>query len=236
MEFLTLPLRALVDPVGAVPRAVEGRRWFMPLLLVAVLTAAAGAAMALKLDASRTVIPQMAMTGQLAKASEREISEAVEQAERIALVAGIAKGLLLMPLLVLLLAVALKISAWLIGRKTLFFDLFTVAAVAMLPLAVFHAVEIVSALKLTVLTPRVAESLVPTSLAALLDSGPKLTRLWTAIDVINLWVAALMGLGFATASKWSLWKGVLFGLTLYALYAAVVFIGLPGLSGGMGGK
>ena len=141
-----VPLRALLDPVGAIPPAVESRRWFGPLLLLALLTAGAGAAIALRLDASRTVIPQMAMAGDLAKASEREIGEAVQQAERVALVAGIAKGLLLMPLLVLFLAVALKISGWVIGRKTLFFELFTVAELAMLPVAVFHGVELISAL------------------------------------------------------------------------------------------
>ena len=123
---------------------------------------------ALRLDASRLVIPKMAMSGELMKASEREVDEAIEQAQRVALVGGIAKGLMLMPLLVLLLSVALKVASWLIGRKALFADLFTVAALTMLPVAVFHGIEVVAALKLEVITPRVAETLVPSSLAALM--------------------------------------------------------------------
>jgi hypothetical protein len=233
MEALTLPLRALLDPVGAIPRAVESRRWLVPLLLVALLTAGAGAAVALRLDASRLVIPKMQMSGELMKASEREVSEAIEQAQRVALVGGIAKGLMLMPFLVLLLAVALKVAAWLIGRKALFADLFTVAALTMLPVAVFHGIELLAALQIEVITPRVAESLVPSSIATLLSpqgGGPGLKRLYTAIDLVNIWGSLLMGLGFAAASKWSPWKGALFGLFLYVLFAAVFFIALPGLA------
>lgn len=236
MEALTLPLRALLDPVGAIPRAVESRRWLVPLLLVAVLTAAAGAVIALRLDAARLVIPKLAMSGELMKASEREVDEAIEQAQRVALVGGIAKGLMLMPLLVLLLSVVLKITAWLIGRKALFADLFTVAALTMLPVAVFHGIEVLAALQLEVITPRVAESLVPSSLADVLqDAGPRLERVYTSIDLINIWASLLMGLGFAAASKWSPWKGALFGFFLYVLFAAAFFVGLPGLSPPDGG-
>lgn len=236
MEALTLPLRALLDPVGAIPQAVERRRWLVPLLLVAVLTAAAGAVIALRLDAARLVIPKMQMSGELMKASEREVNEAIEQAQRVALVGGIAKGLLLMPLLVLLLSVVLKIAAWLLGKKALFADLFTVAALTFLPVAVFHGIEVAAALRLEVITPRVAETLVPSSVAALVEqASPVLKRVYSALDLINIWAALLMGLGFAAASKWSPGKGALFGLFLYALFASAFMVGLPGLSSGGGG-
>lgn len=236
MEALTLPLRALIDPVGAIPPAVAQRRWLAPLLSLAVLTALAGGLIASRIDASRVVIPKMQMTGELMKASEREVSEAIEQAERVALVAGIAKGLLLMPLLVLLLAVALKLTAWLVGKKALFVELFTVAALTTLPVTVLHLVEVVSALRLDVMTPATAASLVPTSLAALIDgAGPGLSRVYAAIDLVNVWAALLMGVGFAAASKWSPWKGALFGLFLYALFASAFMVGLPGLVPPTGG-
>jgi hypothetical protein len=239
MEALTLPLRALLDPVGAIPRAVESRRWFVPLLLLCALTASAGAAIALRLDTARLVIPKLQMSGELMKASEREVNEAIEQAQRVALVGGIAKGLLLMPLLVLLLAVTLKVASWLIGRKALFADLFTVAALTMLPVAVFHGIELISALRLELITPRVAETLVPTSLAAVMGMvSPALKRVYGAIDFINVWASLVMGVGFAAASKWSPWKGALFGLFLYVLFAAAFYVGLPGLmpAEGMGGR
>ena len=198
------------------------------MLLVAVLTAAAGAAIALRLDASRVVIPKMQMSGELMKASEREVSEAIEQAQRVALVGGIAKGLLLMPLLVLLLSVvALKIAAWLIGRKALFADLFTVAALTMLPVAVFHGIEVLAALRARGDHPaggRDPGALVAGRVGE--QASPGLKRGSTRrIDFINVWAALLMGLGFAAASKWSPWKGALFGLFLYVLFAVGVLRG-----------
>jgi len=239
MQALSVPLMTLLDPVGVIPRAVEARRWVLPMLLVSVLTAGAGAVIALRLDTSRVVIPKLAMSGELMKVSEREVGEAIEQAQRVALVGGIAKGLLLMPLLVLLLAVALKIAVWLIGRKALFAELMTVAALTMLPVAVFHGIELVAAWKLDLITPRVAETLVPSSLSFFIQQAPPgLSRLYQALDFVNLWAAAIMGLGIAAASKWTPARGAVFGLVLYALFAAAFLIALPGLmpAEGMGGR
>jgi hypothetical protein len=238
MEAVSLPLKTLIDPVGAIPRAVSAQRWLVPLLLVAVVTAAAGAVVALRLDSSRAVISQLQTSGQIATASEREIDEAIEQAGRVALVGGIAKGLLLMPLLTLLLAAMLKIAAWLTGQKTLFMELFTVAALAMLPAGLAHVIELISAARLEIITPAMLQSLAPTSLAALVDdASPRLLRVYRAIDLINIWGALVMGLGFAASARMPAWKGALFGLFLYVLFASAFMVGLPGLapSPGAGG-
>lgn len=238
MDAISLPLKTLIDPVGAIPRAVNTQRWLVPLLLVAVVTAAAGAVVALRLDSSRVVISQMQQSGQIGSASEREIDEAIEQAGRVALVGGVAKGLLLMPLLTLLLATLLKIAAWLTGQKTLFMELFTVAALTMLPVGLMHLIELLSAARLEVITPAMLESLAPTSLAAVMESAsPGLSRVYRALDLINIWGALVMGLGFAASAKLPAWKGALFGLFLYVLFASAFMVGLPGLvpSPGAGG-
>lgn len=242
MNSLTLPFRALLDPVGAVPPLIQGRKWLIPLLVMAMATAASGTALALRLDASRIVIPKMQMTGELGKASEREISEQIEQTQRLGIVGGVAKGVFLVPLEILFLAIALKLTAWLIGRKALFADAFTVAAITMLPLAVYNVVLAVAAFSQVSLSPKMLTELVPTSLAAVVTVGPIAARALGTIDFFNLWAAALMGLGFASATQMKPWKGLLLGLFLYALFACAVFIGLPGLmagapggGGGMGG-
>jgi len=236
MESLTLPLRALLDPVGAVPPLVEGRRWLVPLLVMALATAASGTALALRLDASRLVIPKLQMTGELAKASEREISEQIDQTQRVGIVAGVAKGVFLVPLEILFLAIALKITAWLIGRKALFARAFTVAAITMLPLAVYHLVLAVSAFSQGSLSPKMVEELVPSSLAAVVHASPVAARALATLDFFNLWAALLMGLGFSSATQLAPWKGLLVGVVLYVLFACAVFIGLPGLmAGGPGG-
>jgi len=204
-------------------------------MLVAILSASSGAAVALRMDSSADVIGKLTVSGELAKSSEREISDAIEQAQRIWLVVGVAKGFLLMPLAVLAIAVVLKVAGWLIARKAAFAACLTAASLAMLPVALFHAVELVSALRQVVLTPAMAESLVPTSLLALRDAQLPWSRVLKAADLVNVWSALVMGLGFASASKWSPWKGALFGLALYVLFAGAFLIGLPGLMAGRPG-
>jgi hypothetical protein len=233
MDSLTLPLRTVIDPVGAIPRAVEQRRWLTAVLLVSVLTALSGAAVGARLDASRAVIPEMAKSGELAKASEREISEAVDQRQRVSLVSGVAKGAFLVPLMVLGLGVVLKLAAWLLGKKALFIECFTAAALAMLPVALLRALELAVALKNPVLTPAMTQALVPSALGALVDAGsPGLARVLKAVDLVNIWSSLMLGLGFAAATRWAPWKGALFGLLLYVLFASAFLVGLPGLSSG----
>lgn len=237
MDTVLVPLRALIDPVGAVPLAVAGRRWLVALLLLSVLTAASGVLVALRLDTARLVLPKLEASGELMKASEREVSEKIDEAQRVALVAGVAKGVLLMPLVVLLLAVVLKLTAWLIARRALFADLFTVAAIALLPVALFHGLEALAALRLELITPAMATALVPSSLSALLGepASPGLARVYAAVDLVNVWAALLLGLGFAAASKWHPAKGAALGLFLYVLFAAAFLVGLPGLTPPGGG-
>ena len=227
-----MPLRSLLDPVGGVPKAVESRRWVLGVVLVSVLSSASGAAVALKVDMSSSVIDKLSMAGELAKASEREISEAIEQMQRVSLVMGVAKGLLVMPLVVLAIGVALKVAAWLLGRKAAFSACFTAASLAMLPLGVFHLAELVAASRQVALTPAAAGDLVPTSLVAVWAAEAPWSRVLRALDVVNIWSSLVMGLGFAAASSWRPWKGALFGLFMYLLFAGAFLVGLPGLMGG----
>ncbi len=233
LTSLALSARTYVDPVTSVPKAVSERRWVVPLLWLMITGAAGGAAVAQRLDAAREVIPAMAEKGDLAKASEREVAEEVEQAERIALVAGVAKAVFGMPLAVLMMAVALKILAWLLGKKSEFGALFTSAALAMLPVALFYLLTAIIAFKQDVILPSQAGKLMVTSLQEFFPGPPGRGRVLAAVDFFNLWSAALLGLGFAASVKIPAWKGVLFGLLLYVLYAAAILIGLPGVLGGM---
>ena len=234
LASIALSARAYVDPVSVVPRAVDQRRWVVPLLWLMVTGAFAGAAFADRLDAAKEVLPKMEEKGDLAKASEREVSEEVEQAQRIALVAGVAKAVFGMPLAVLLMAVSLKLLAWLMGRKSEFGALFTSAAVAMLPLALYYLLTAIVSLRQDVIAPSQAGNLFTSSLAPFFaEASPGKGRVLAAIDFFNLWSAGLLGLGFAASVKLAPWRGVLLGLLLYALFAAAILVGLPGILGGM---
>lgn len=237
MRSLVTPLKALIDPLGAIPRAVEERRWVAALVALMLCTAVSGVAVALKVDLSRTVISKMERSGELAKATEREVEEAIEQAKRVAIVASVAKGVFVAPVAVLLVGGVLQFAAWLLGKKAPFAACTTAAALALLPVAVFHAVEFFAALRQDALSQQMAEALVPTSLAQLRNGlAPAEQRVMATLDIVNLWSALLLGLGFAAATKWTPWRGALFGVVLYALFAGAFLIGLPGLmANGPGG-
>ncbi len=237
-------MTAIVDPVGAVPRAVESRKWFISLAFLAVATAASGAMLASRVDMARVVIPKMQMSGELGKASEREITEEIEQAERIGLVGSVALGVFAMPLACLGFAVLLKVLAWLLGRKAPFGAAFTTACVGLLPVAVFKLIVFVAASRQSLLSPEMAASLVPSSLGDLWqgDFSQPVARALSAVNFFYLWSAVLMGLGFGAATNMKPWRAVLLGLFVYALFAGAVGVGLPGLmphggppGGGRGG-
>jgi hypothetical protein len=238
---MTFPLalagRALVDPTVGVPASVEGKKWLLPLILVVLASTFSGVTYALKLDVARQVIPGMAKKGDMSKVSEREISDEVQQAQRIALVTGTAKGVAGVPLALLALALFLKLVGWIFQKKVPFSAAFTVAAVAMLPIAVYNLVYATSLWQQDFVTVESARKLVPTSLTALsqfADAQGAMKRVWGAVDFFNLWSALLLGLGLGRAMGIKAWKGVVLGLVLYVMFAAVFLVGLPGLAENFG--
>ena len=230
MNSSAVTFSVFVDPVGGVRRFVEARQWVLPVVLLALALAASGAAIALRTDASRGVISKLSESGELSKKSEREISEAVEQAQRVALVAGVGRGVLV-PMGVGLLAIALRIVAWLLGRETSMGACFSAAAVAMLPIALFHLILGAAAWSQAVVTPTLVPSLVPSTLSALITKSPPISRVLDAFDFFNVWSAVLLGLGFGVATKLRAPLAVALGLFLYVLFAAVVIVAIPGMGG-----
>ena len=234
MGSVLLPVRVVLDPLGAVPAAVRQRKWLIPLLFLVIATSSAGAMVASKLDVARVVVPALTKSGELKNASEREIEDQIEQAKRVALVGAVARGLFLMPLLALGLAVALKLVAWLFGRQALFAEAFSTACIALVPIAVFQLVLLISSARQGVLTPQVVTALVPASLAEVWQGEPseKLKRVLGAVDVFRLWSVVLLGLGFSAATGLPKWRSLMLWLVVYALFAGAFFVGLPGLMTG----
>jgi len=184
-------------------------------------------------DATSAVVGQLTMTGEISRVTEQELIDQIATAQRKALVGGVAKGVLLMPLFAFLIAVALKFTGWLMGQKALFARCFAAAAVGMLPLAVYHLVLAAVAFNQFSVTDTQLETLVPSAVSAFFPRvSPNVGRLLATLDFFNLWSAALLGLGFAAASGMRKGRGVLLGIVLYVLYAGVFIVGLPGMMGG----
>jgi hypothetical protein len=234
MEISALkPAKALFDPVDGVGALVEGRKWVWPLLFLVVAVSLSGAAFAKRWDATPQVTSELEADGELAKSSEREVADKVQTAERVKLVGGVAKGVFLMPLLVLALAVLLKIAGWLFGTSAPFAQCFTVAAVGMLPIALFHLIFAFVAFRQLGVTQAQLPTLVPSNLLALRpDAAPKLARALGAIDFFNLWSVVMLGLGFSAASGMRRGRALLLCSALYLMYAGVVLVAVPGMGGG----
>ncbi len=229
------PTRVLLDPLEGTRIAVEARRWLWPLLLLVACVSASGVAFALRWNAAPAVVRQLQSAGGLERMTESELSEEIQNASRKALVAGVAKGVLLMPLLTLVLAVGLWACAWLLDRPAPFARLWSAAVLAMLPIALYHLIFTLCALAQPSLSEAQVQDLVPSSLAALRDLGPKVARAARAVDFFNLWSAGLLGLGFSAATGMSRGRALVLFALLYIALAGVVFVGLPGMAAAQAG-
>jgi hypothetical protein len=110
------------------------------------------------------------------------------------------------------------------------------AALAMLPIALYHVVFTICALAQHSLTETRVQDLVPSSLAVLNGLSPKMTKVLRGVDFFNLWSVGLLGLGFSSATGMRKSRAVLLCTVLYILFVGVFFIGVPAMMAeGFGG-
>ncbi|WP_224371391.1 YIP1 family protein [Hyalangium versicolor] len=237
MTSLAQPARVLVDPFDGMGAAIEARRWVWPLLFLCFSVALSGTAFAMRWDAAPATLQRLETSGEISRYSESEIADEIQTASRKALVGGIAKGVFLMPLQVLVLAAVLWFAAWLFGTPTAFGRLMTVAAIALLPIALYHLIFAGCAAAQHTMTEARVATLVPSSLAALGGLSPKAQKLLGAVDFFNLWSVGLLGLGFSSATGMRKSRALLLAVVLYAMFVGVFVIGLPAMGdGGPPGK
>ena len=233
MHALRQSFRVLVDPVDALPVALEARRWLWPMLFLVATVAFASAGFALRWNAGPGVLQGLEESGKLATMANAEVAEAVTTAERVKLISGLAFAAFVVPVILLAVAGALKFVLWLLGRKARYSAVFTVLTLALLPVAVFHLVLGVCELWQLTLTPEQVATLVPSNLSVLLHpASRKLGRLLLAVDFFGLWSAGLLGLGLAALTGMPRVRALVLGLSFYLTYVAVFVLGIPGLMGG----
>ncbi len=224
--------KPLIDPIGGIGPAVEARRWVLPLLLLSIGVSFSGASFASRWDAGSEVIQQLERIGELQKMTEQELSDKIQTTRRLRLVGGIAKGVLVPPAALLLIALVLELSAWLLGKQTSFSKFFSVASLSLLPVALFHLLFGICALRQFSVTDAQMPYILPSSLAAAFPGvSPVVQRMLSGIDLFNIWSAVLLGLGFSAASGMQRGRAIVLGLGLYAAYVGVFLLGLPGLMG-----
>lgn len=227
------PTRALIDPADAVPASVKARRWILPLLLLMLCTSFSGAAFAVRWEAGPAVVRELSESGELSKITEKELADRITTASRVKLVGGVARGIFVMPLIALLLAVAVKIACWLIARPIPFAHAFSAVTLALLPIALYRFLFGAVALSSQSLTEAQIPKLVPSHLGVWLTGlTPEMSRLASTVDFFNLWSAVLLGIGISAATGMRRWSGIVFALVLYVAFAGVFLVGLPAMGGG----
>ncbi len=232
MVSVLQPARAIFDPLDGLSAAVEARRWFWPVFLLVAAVSFSSAAFALRWNAAPIVTQRLQMSGELANTTEQDLAQQILTAQRTRLVTGVAQGVFVVPLVVVLLAAALKAAGWLFGTPAPFAKCFSVAALSMLPIAMLHFILGASYLRQPALADAQAQTLVPSNLAFFLPrvSGA-VGSLLASVDFFKLWSAALLGLGFGAASGMRRERALLLGFALYGMYVGVFSVGLPGIRG-----
>jgi hypothetical protein len=234
MTALVQPARVLVDPIDGMGAAIEARRWGWPLVLLCLCVSLSGTAFALKWDAATATVQDLQMSGQLGGLSESEIADKIQIASRKALVGGIAAGVFVMPVMVLLLSSVLWFSAWLFGVRAPFGRMMAVAAIAMMPIALYHLLFAGCVFAQHSMTVARVQTLLPSHLGLLEGLSPKVKTLLSAVDFFKLWSVGLLGLGFSSATGMRRGRALLLMGVLYLMYSGVFTVGLPALSGGAG--
>jgi len=219
--------QVLTNPAEGVPAAIEVRRPLWPVVLLSLATAFAGASFAVRWNAAPAIIQKLDASGQLKGMPEADLADQIQQAERLRLVTGIAGGLVLPALMVLGIAVALAVLAWLLGKKGTFQAFFTAAAVGMLPIALSKLLYGLVALVQSSLSEDRAATLAPSSLAILHVHSPKLMRILSGIDFFHIWAALLIGIGFAAVVGMRRRQGLLVGASLFLAQLCVFGLGIP---------
>lgn len=233
MSTLVQTVQILWNPVDAVPQAVARRRWVWPLVLLMFAGGFATVALTLRWDPASSVLADLASSGKLQNTSEADLTEAVTTAGRVQLIKGLAFALLGIPMLVLVGAATVKFVTWLLGRKALFAGIFSALCVALSPLVVAKLLLALLTLWQLDVTPEKAQALMPSNLALVFKPhSHKLSTVLATVDFFGLWSAALLGLGLSEVMQMSRGRALLFALALYVAYAALVVVGLPGMSGG----
>jgi hypothetical protein len=233
MVSVLQPARAIFDPLDGLSAAVEARRWFWPLLILVVGVSFSSSAFALRWSAAAIVTQQLQMSGELANTTEQELAQKIVTAERTRLVIGVAQGVFVVPVFVVLVAAVLRAVGWLFGTPAAFGKCFSAAAVSMLPIAMLHFILGASYLRQPAVTDAQAQSLVPSNLAFFIPGASAALRsLLASLDFFKLWSAALLGLGFGAASGMRRERALLLGFALYGMYVGVFSVGLPGMRGG----
>lgn len=199
------PLALLFAPDRAMDRQAKvGRaRWFFLFAWLCSLLLAG--ALAYRVDARSSTLRKLDMSGQLQSMSDRQIADETRGAERVSMVATLAKGVVGTPVGFGLACASVLALCWFFRGRVKGSAVAPVAATTLIPTAIADLVDAVTAFRHTVLPPE-GVPLAPRSLSALsaLLGRPLMDpwlKLGHALDFYSLWGAVMLGYGVAAVGR-----------------------------------
>ena len=225
-----LALEALILPDAGMARVAKVGRIRGPLLFAMLASILLGGALAVRVDAREVTLKQLEMQGKLASMSDRQIEDAQKSSERIFMVKKVAVGIFEAPFGLLLGGVGLLLLSWFLRGRSKASEVFTVAAYGLLPGAIATLVEAGATWLRPMVSPE-GQASVPRTLAALAAAfgHPVIgaaAKVLGAFDVFDLWGAAMMAFGLATAAQLPVRRAVVGTLVAWICYRLVRFVAL----------
>jgi hypothetical protein len=223
---------ALVSPVTAFRALAEAPRSLVILVVLIAAQLTIPVALVGRVDSRRDVVRELAQSGKLADTTDRELTEKVQQADKIQVATYAATGLFGPPFRTLLLTLALWIWGRYLRGRPAFGVLWSLCAYAQLPLAVRAVARGWVLSRLPYVYPDQIDGVLPSGLTSIgwhLPHG--LEGLLGAADFFRIWTMVLLAVALYASAKISPLRASLGVGVAYAVFAVVAFVGLPRLGG-----
>lgn len=210
-------------------RVGRALRFFLFAWLCALLL---GAALAYRVDAKSSTLRKLEMSGQLQTMSDRQVADETHNAERVAVVTSIAKGVVGVPLSLGSTCVSVLALVWFLRGRIKGSAVVPVAAATLLPGAIANLLDAVSAFRHAALPPE-GVPLAPRSLSAILPffghplMGPWL-KVGGALDFFSLWAAVMLAFGVAAVGQIPRRNALLGTLAAWVCYQLLTNVAMSG--------
>ena len=226
------PFALLFAPDRAMERQARVGRALRLFLFAWLCALLLGAALAYRVDARSSTLRMLDKSGQLQTMSDRQVAEEAHKAERVAVVASVAKGVVGVPLQLGASCVALLALVWFLRGRIKGSAVVPVAAATLLPGALANLLDAVSAFRHASLPPD-GVPLAPRSLSAVLPLfGHPLVDPWlklgAALDFFSLWAALLLAFGVAAAGQIRKRNALIGTLVAWVCYQLLTHVAMRG--------
>jgi hypothetical protein len=220
---------------GMARQALAGRAigFFLVAWLCSILL---GAALAYRIDATDVTMMKIDKSGQLKGMSDRQVADEIKNAERVAVVIDVAKGVTKTPVQLGLSCLAILALTWFLRGKIKGSAVAPVAGAALLPGAIADLLDAGTAFRHTAIPPDGTE-LAPRTLADVLDltAHPlmgSLHKLGESFDFFSLWSAVMIGFGLVVAGQLPRRRALVGTMVAWVCYRLLTHVAGGGGPGG----